>query len=92
MFESLKIDAKEAQKRIVIIGYNHEDKGPAGFLQLEELLGKGSIDSEERFDGADANATALLCYSSGTTGKPKGVEVHSMYATDNECSSSSVII
>lgn len=27
----------------------------------------------ERFDGPDARATAWLCYSSGTTGLPKGV-------------------
>ena len=75
MFELLKIDAKEARKRIVIIGFNHDDKGPAGFFQVEDLLGKGSIDAEEKFNGSDANFTALLCYSSGTTGKPKGVEV-----------------
>ncbi|KAL1405238.1 hypothetical protein Q8F55_008864 [Vanrija albida] len=28
----------------------------------------------ERFDGEDAHAVAVMCYSSGTTGLPKGVE------------------
>lgn len=31
-------------------------------------------DQAERFDGAESNETTLLCYSSGTTGLPKGVE------------------
>lgn len=75
MFELLKVNAEEARKRIVIIGWNVEDKGPRQFLQIEELLGKGSMNAEEQFEGTESYATALLCYSSGTTGKPKGVEV-----------------
>ncbi|KAF9039471.1 AMP binding protein [Hymenopellis radicata] len=35
----------------------------------------GSLQKEELFDGRAAHETAVLCYSSGTTGKPKGVEV-----------------
>ncbi|KAL5527262.1 hypothetical protein ACEPAG_6053 [Sanghuangporus baumii] len=74
MFESLKIDAKQARERIVIAGWGLKDKGPKGFNQMEDLLGAGRLENEERFDGPLANETALLCYSSGTTGKPKGVE------------------
>lgn len=42
---------------------------------LPSLLGYGSLHSEVSFSTpALANQTAFLCYSSGTTGKPKGVE------------------
>jgi 4-coumarate--CoA ligase len=47
----------------------------AQLLRLTDLLGKGSLLEEARFEGDDANETAFLCYSSGTTGKPKGVMV-----------------
>ena len=77
MFELLKVGKSEARKRIVIAGWGLKAKGPAGFLQLEDLLGKGSIDEPENFDGPLCHETTLLCYSSGTTGKPKGVEVRS---------------
>jgi acyl-coenzyme A synthetase/AMP-(fatty) acid ligase len=43
----------------------------AGFLAMEDLLGKGKLDQEEKFEGPLANETLFLCYSSGTTGKPK---------------------
>jgi len=38
------------------------------------LLCKGKLDQEEMFEGSKANETVYICYSSGTTGKPKGVE------------------
>ena len=41
---------------------------------MHDLLGKGKLVQEEKFPGEQANETILLCYSSGTTGKPKGVE------------------
>ncbi|KAJ7269564.1 AMP binding protein [Mycena rebaudengoi] len=50
------------------------DPESAGFLAMEDLLGKGKLDQEEKFEGSLANETLFLCYSSGTTGKPKGVE------------------
>ena len=74
MFKHLQVDPRDAQKRIIIAGWGLDDKGPSGFLQAEQLLGKGTM-SPERFDGELSNETVLLCYSSGTTGKPKGVEV-----------------
>ena len=85
MFESLGIDAKQARQRIVIAGWGLSDKGPKGFIQMEDLLGTGSLEKEERFDGPLAHETTLLCYSSGTTGKPKGVEV-SVHVSANLCS------
>ena len=44
---------------------------PAGALDYEELLGAESADFE--FPRLDENAAAIICYTSGTTGKPKGV-------------------
>ncbi|KAJ7634476.1 AMP binding protein [Roridomyces roridus] len=46
----------------------------AGFVSLPDLLSRGALAEEEKFQGDAANETVLLCYSSGTTGKPKGVE------------------
>ncbi|THH08651.1 hypothetical protein EW145_g2566 [Phellinidium pouzarii] len=74
MFELLGVDAKEARSRIIIASWNENDRSPKGFIQMEDLLGKGRLEIEENFDGPLSNETALLCYSSGTTGKPKGVE------------------
>ncbi|KAJ7060923.1 AMP binding protein [Mycena amicta] len=45
-----------------------------GLLRMEDLLLSGRQAEEERFDGPLSDETAFLCYSSGTTGKPKGVE------------------
>ncbi|KAG9312085.1 AMP binding protein [Chiua virens] len=53
------------------------DPGPTGNVQLTRLdafLGRGALSSEVSFDGERSNETLYLCYSSGTTGKPKGVE------------------
>ena len=75
MFKLLKVSPKKAKSRIVIAGFAEEDKGPSGFIQVEQLFGKGRLQRPENFDGELSNETTLLCYSSGTTGKPKGVEV-----------------
>ena len=48
----------------------------AGLLDITDFLGRGELAEEERFDGPGMSGeTVYLCYSSGTTGKPKGVEV-----------------
>ncbi|TDL27415.1 acetyl-CoA synthetase-like protein [Rickenella mellea] len=73
-FKVLKIDASEAAKKVVVLGWGLQEKGPGGLVQVEELLGHGALRKEEKFEGKQANETVLLCYSSGTTGKPKGVE------------------
>ncbi|KAI6024276.1 AMP binding protein [Pisolithus marmoratus] len=46
----------------------------SGFIRLENLLGRGELTCEVNFDGERSEETAYLCYSSGTTGEPKGVE------------------
>ncbi|CEL60419.1 hypothetical protein RSOLAG1IB_09625 [Rhizoctonia solani AG-1 IB] len=74
-FEILKVPAKEAQKRVVIMTYGSTPtKGTEKYTQLDSLLHSGKFDKEERFDGELSNETVYLCYSSGTTGLSKGVE------------------
>lgn len=47
------------------------------FTQLPALLNRGSLVSETKFTSEkDLSETVYLCYSSGTTGQPKGVEVY----------------
>ncbi|KIN97592.1 hypothetical protein M404DRAFT_160109 [Pisolithus tinctorius Marx 270] len=48
--------------------------GSSGFVRLENLLGRGQLSCEVNFDGERSEETVYLCYSSGTTGKPKGVQ------------------
>lgn len=77
MFKSLDVSASDARRRIIIADYDQVNReGALGqFLHLEDLLGVGSWKEEEEASGEKADETALLCYSSGTTGKPKGVQV-----------------
>lgn len=75
-FKLAGISETEAKSRIVVTDYQLNAKAPKGFLSMEALMGKGSLKAEENFDGALSHETTLLCYSSGTTGKPKGVEVN----------------
>lgn len=77
MFKHIKVGIKEAKKRVIVMDYGLDEKGPKGLMKMTQLLGKGQLVQEERFDGERSNETVLLCYSSGTTGKPKGVEVNS---------------
>jgi 4-coumarate--CoA ligase len=69
------IPRAEADKRIVVLSPSLKWAGgpdvprsadSAHLTELADLLGKGSLLTEERFDGADANETVYLCYSSGT--------------------------
>ena len=53
-------------------------KGAESFVQFDSLLKCGKLEAEERFDGELADETVYLCYSSGTTGLGKGVEVSSI--------------
>ncbi|KAI0783030.1 AMP binding protein [Abortiporus biennis] len=76
LFKLLKLDASEAKKRIIIANWGLDPSLPTGgYTQIGDLLGKGALKEEEKFNGKLARQeTAYLCYSSGTTGKPKGVE------------------
>ncbi|KAF9228386.1 AMP binding protein [Gyrodon lividus] len=51
-----------------------ESKELSNLTCLENLLGRGELPLEVTFDGDRSNETLYLCYSSGTTGNPKGVE------------------
>mgnify|MGYP001552960853 CR=1 FL=1 len=45
---------------------------PKGYLNYEEVVAGGDESQFESFEG-DENTAAFLCYTSGTTGKPKGI-------------------
>ncbi|KIP08647.1 hypothetical protein PHLGIDRAFT_103986 [Phlebiopsis gigantea 11061_1 CR5-6] len=77
MFERLDISLAEARRRIVLADYACAlARQTAGeFICMSDIMCKGSLEQEERFDGDRAEETTLLCYSSGTTGNPKGVEL-----------------
>lgn len=81
--KNLGLSQQEANQRIIIMTDGLEwAGGPAvsikpdliHLLKLVDLLKLGTLKREERFDGEKSNETVYLCYSSGTTGKPKGVE------------------
>lgn len=86
MFASLGISRGEGAKRIVVLGAGLKWAGgpdaptnPAsrGLVRIDDVLSLGALKEEENFDGEAAHETCYICYSSGTTGKPKGVEVRS---------------
>ncbi|KAG6836557.1 hypothetical protein H0H93_006784 [Arthromyces matolae] len=84
MFKSLNVSDVEARQRIVVLEDGLEWAGgppslrrveTKGLKTLADLInGGGTLEHEERFEGEQAHETVYLCYSSGTTGKPKGVE------------------
>ncbi|KAJ7149791.1 AMP binding protein [Mycena crocata] len=90
MFVELGFSKAEADQRIVVLGNDlHWAGGPAatlppeasGLLTLADLLSHGTLKEEEKFDGAAAQETVYLCYSSGTTGKPKASTTHQNMTT-----------
>ncbi|KAF7341955.1 AMP binding protein [Mycena sanguinolenta] len=83
MFLELGLSRNEADRRTVVMGRDLcWAGGPAaaprlecrGLVTLSDLLVLGKLQKEEQFEGALAHETVFICYSSGTTGKPKGVE------------------
>ncbi|EKM53456.1 uncharacterized protein PHACADRAFT_125215 [Phanerochaete carnosa HHB-10118-sp] len=73
MFKNLDFDLTAARRRIIIADWPARDPISNDYIRMQDLLYKGRFFMEEKFPGELANETALLCYSSGTTGKPKGV-------------------
>lgn len=72
-FKLLKITQDEGDRRIIILSNCLAwAGGPAAaraaeasqLLQMDSLLGIGTLDREENFDGDRAHETVLLCYSS----------------------------
>ena len=75
--EDLGINREEGRKRIVVMGAGLQwCGGPAapkrteatGLLQMQDLLGRGMLSQEEKFDGKDCHKTTYMCYSSGMRG------------------------
>ena len=77
MFKLLNLSPEDASSRMIVYsdGENIQLQKGFKFIRYEDLSTRGILSKEEPFDGQLSNATALLCYSSGTSGKPKGVEV-----------------
>ena len=62
--------AFEAVEKLIVID-DGGDNDVAGALDYEELLSSG--DEHFEFPRLDENTAAMMCYTSGTTGNPKGV-------------------
>ncbi|CAK5262082.1 unnamed protein product [Mycena citricolor] len=84
MFAMLGVSKAEGDRRTILLTRDLTWAGgpsasvsedAAALVKMGDLLGLGSLIEEEKFDGEKlATETVFLCYSSGTTGKPKGVE------------------
>ena len=74
MFSKIGVNAKSAQNLTWQLTLD-EPKGAPGVKALDELLQGGKLSSHEKFNGKDSRETVYMCYSSGTTGLSKGVEV-----------------
>lgn len=67
-FESFK--DKVAFERVIVVPFGGTCKS-SGYEAYESILAQGKEDPASVDD--DENAAAAMCYTSGTTGKPKGV-------------------
>jgi 4-coumarate--CoA ligase len=80
MLKSLGCSEQEIRSRVIVAGVQwitgaKDASVPDDQLvAINQLLGRGELTEEVSFDGERSNETVYLCYSSGTTGKPKGVE------------------
>jgi acyl-CoA synthetase (AMP-forming)/AMP-acid ligase II len=79
MLRSLGCSEQEIRSRVIVAGVQwitgaKDVSGPSDLVAITQLLGRGELKEEVSFDGERSNETVYLCYSSGTTGHPKGVE------------------
>ncbi len=65
-----KLRAKVSFERVLVVP-NCGNTVPAGYESYEDFLEQGRGDY--RFPQLDENEAAAMCYTSGTTGRPKGV-------------------
>jgi fatty-acyl-CoA synthase len=66
-----KLDVATAVSKVIVIPQT-EEALPPGYLNYEELVKSGDETLFEPFEG-DEYTAAFMCYTSGTTGRPKGV-------------------
>lgn len=69
LFEKFK---QEINVSKVIVIPQTEEPTPAEYLNYESVVSSGDESLFEPFDGNE-NTAAFMCYTSGTTGKPKGI-------------------
>lgn len=69
LFEKFKSDINVST---VIAIQQTEEPLPEGYLNYEDILASGDASLFNPFE-SDENAAAFMCYTSGTTGKPKGI-------------------
>lgn len=80
MLKSLGCSEQEIRSRVIVAGVQWitgaKDASVSDdqLVPINQLLGRGELTEEVSFDGERSNETVYLCYSSGTTGQPKGVE------------------
>jgi len=58
-------------EKVIVIRQSEQPIDP-GYLDYENVVSSGAASRYEAFEG-DENTAASMCYTSGTTGKPKGV-------------------
>ncbi|KAJ3534679.1 hypothetical protein NM688_g7100 [Phlebia brevispora] len=76
MLASIGVQEDEVKRRIVIISSDREippDILAAGWISIDRLVPRDDLTLPERFDGPDADSTAVIYFSSGTTGLNKAV-------------------
>ncbi|KZV84251.1 acetyl-CoA synthetase-like protein [Exidia glandulosa HHB12029] len=73
----LGVDPDQARRRTVLVSWEPWNAASAPlstWTTISTLLSLGSLQQEVTFEGNKVHETAMLCYSSGTTGLAKGVE------------------
>ena len=69
LFEKFKSEI--AVSKVIVIPQTEEPL-PEGYLNYEDVVASGDESLFEPFEG-DEYTAAFMCYTSGTTGKPKGI-------------------